>query len=196
MKVLDIATYLVGGINVTDSQSGFRAYGRRAIDCIRIDDQGMSAGSEILLQAKDNRLKVEEVEIHCRYDVERGSTEHPVSHGVKVLLMLLQDMELRRPLFYFTLPGMALAAVGIGIGLELLRVFYHGGQLSYGLTLLMILLTLVGSFMAFTGIILHAIARLIDQSIKKIERPRRAEAVRSDVWPERLSGVGKVVRDN
>jgi len=35
----------------------------------------MSAGSEILLQAKDNRLKVEEVEIHCRYDVERGSTE-------------------------------------------------------------------------------------------------------------------------
>jgi len=60
----------------------------------------------------------------------------------------------------------------------------------------MILLTLVGSFMAFTGIILHAIARLIDQSIKKIERPRRAEAVRSDVWPERLSGVGKVVRDN
>jgi len=119
-----------------------------------------------------------------------------VSHGVKVLLMLLQDMELRRPLFYFTLPGMALAAVGIGIGLELLRVFYHGGQLSYGLTLLMILLTLVGSFMAFTGIILHAIARLIDQSIKKIERPRRAEAVRSDVWPERLSGVGKVVRDN
>jgi glycosyltransferase involved in cell wall biosynthesis len=176
MKVLDIATYLVGGIKVTDSQSGFRAYGRRAIDCIWIDNQGMSAGSEILLQAKDNRLKVEEVDIHCRYDVQRASTEHPVSHGVKILLILLQDMELRRPLYYFTLPGTALAAVGIGIGLELLRVFYHGGQLSYGLTLLMILLTLVGSFMAFTGIILHAISRLIDQSIRKleIERPRKA----------------------
>jgi len=132
MKVLDIATYLVGGINVTDSQSGFRAYGRRAIDCIRVDDEGMSAGSEILLQAKDNRLKVEEVEIHCRYDVKRGSTEHPVSHGVRVLLILLQDMEVRRPLYYFTLPGMGLAAVGIGIGLELLRVFYHGGQSATG----------------------------------------------------------------
>jgi len=32
----------------------------------------------------------------------------------------------------------------------------------------MILLTLVGSFMAFTGIILHAIARLIDQSIRRL----------------------------
>jgi len=72
------------------------------------------------------------VEIHCRYDVKRGSTEHPVSHGVRVLLILLQDMEVRRPLYYFTLPGMGLAAVGIGIGLELLRVFYHGGQSATG----------------------------------------------------------------
>ncbi|MFZ2473326.1 MAG: hypothetical protein WAW52_15460, partial [Methanothrix sp.] len=89
------------------------SYGKRAIECICIDDDGMSAGSEILLQAKDNNLKVEEVEIHCSYSVERASTENPVSHGVKVLLILLQDMELRRPLFYFTLPGMVLAAVGI-----------------------------------------------------------------------------------
>jgi len=173
MKILDIATNAAGGINVTDSQSGFRAYSRRAIDCMSINGDGMSAGSEILLQARDNRLKVEEVEIHCRYDVERASTENPVSHGVRVLLILLQDMEVRRPLYYFTLPGIALAALGIGIGLELLRVFYHGGQLSYGLTLLMILLTLVGSFMAFTGIILHAISRLIDQSIRRLEGSRR-----------------------
>lgn len=172
MKVLDIATSAAGGINVTDSQSGFRAYGRRAIDCIRVDGDGMSAGSEILLQAKDNNLRVEEVEIRCRYDVARASTQNPVSHGMRVLLTLLQDMEVRRPLFYFTLPGMAIAAVGILIGLELLRVFYHGGQLSYSLTLLMILLTLVGSFMAFTGIILHAISRLIDQSIRRLEGPR------------------------
>lgn len=201
MKVLDIATYLVGGINVTDSQSGFRAYGRRGIDCIRIDDEGMSAGSEILLQAKDNRLKVEEVEIHCSYDVERASTENPVSHGVKVLLTLLQDMEIRRPLYYFTLPGMVLTTVGIGIGLELLRVFYHGGQLSYGMTLLMILLTLVGSFMAFTGIILHSISRLIDQSIRRLEvqRPRRPGPEpfsAGRVRHERHGGSGNVARDN
>jgi len=45
----------------------------------------MSAGSEILLllQAKDNKLKIEKVKIHCRYDVERASMQNPVSHGVK-----------------------------------------------------------------------------------------------------------------
>ncbi|OPY48296.1 MAG: hypothetical protein A4E46_00004 [Methanosaeta sp. PtaU1.Bin016] len=66
----------------------------------------------------------------------------------------------------------------------------------------MILLTLVGSFMAFTGVILHAIARLIDQSIRKleIERPRRARAesvqLQAGVRPERMRSVGRAVRDN
>lgn len=165
IKVLDITTNIVAGINVTDSQSGFRAYGKRAIDSIRIDDDGMSAGSEILLQAKDNKLKIEEVKIHCSYDVERTSTENPVSHGGKVLLILLQDMELRRPLYYFTVPGMVLSAMGTGIGL----ILYLGGQLDYGLTMMLILMTLVGSFMVFTGIILHAISRLINQYIKRLD---------------------------
>jgi glycosyltransferase involved in cell wall biosynthesis len=96
MKVLDAATNTAGGTKISDTQSGFRAYGKRAIDRIRIDGDGMSAGSEILLQIKDNNLKVEEVEIHCSYDVERASTENPVSHGVRVLLNLLHDMEIRR----------------------------------------------------------------------------------------------------
>jgi len=199
MKVLDITTNMVGGINVTDSQSGFRAYGKRAIDCINIDGDGMSAGSEILLQAKDSKLKVEEVEIHCNYDVERASTQNPVSHGVKILLILLQDMEIRRPLYYFTLPGMVLAAVGIGIGLELLRIFYHGGPLNYGLTMVMILMTLVGSFMAFTGIILHAISRLIDQSIKRMDASRKTRAGIFDyggLKREYRGGTGNTARDN
>ena len=162
MKVLDIVTNLIGGIEVSDSQSGFRAYGKKAIESIRISGDGMSAGSEILLQIKDNDLVFEEVEINCSYNVEDASSENPVSHGVRVLLALLHDMELRRPLYYFTVPGMVLAAVGIGMGLTFLQDFYHGESLHFGAVLLMILLTLVGSFMAFTGIILHSISRLMN----------------------------------
>ena len=101
------------------------------------------------------------MEIHCSYDVERGSTQNPVSHGVKTLLRILHDMELRRPLFYFTVPGMLMAGAGVLMGLESLRVFAHGGSLQYAPTLLMVLLTLVGSFMALTGIILHSISRIL-----------------------------------
>jgi glycosyltransferase involved in cell wall biosynthesis len=195
MKILDVATNAASGIKVTDTQSGFRAYGKRAIDKIEIHGNGMSAGSEILLQAKDNNLKIEEVEIHCAYDVERASTENPVSHGVTVLLDLLHDMELRRPLFYFTLPGIILASIGILIGLELLRIFYHGGPLSFGLTLLMILLTLVGSFMAFTGIILHSISRLIDHSIERMDKTQKLKAEQEHPWSPR-NEPGNAAKDN
>ena len=96
MKVLDVATNVAGGVSVTDSQSGFRAYGRKAIERIYIKGSDMSAGSEVLLQAKDLDLQIKEVEIHCSYDVERGSTQNPVSHGVKTLLKILHDMELQK----------------------------------------------------------------------------------------------------
>jgi hypothetical protein len=100
-----------------------------------------------------------EVEIGVRYDVE-CSTEHPVSNGIRVLVNVLNDMELNRPLFYFTVLGMA----GIILGLNFLKTFYMGGSLSFGPTLLMIMFTLPGSFMAFTGIILHSMSRMINEA--------------------------------
>lgn len=170
MKVLDIATMMAGGLQVTDSQSGFRAYGKKAIENIDLNNADMSAGSEILLQARDHHLNYTEVEIHCRYDVEDCSSQNPFVHGPKVLLRLLRDMEYRRPLYYFTAPGMLLGAIGIFMGLKFLQAFYLGGNLSFGPTLLMILLTIVGMFMAFTGIILHAMSKMITRlnTIEKV----------------------------
>ena len=161
MKVLDIATYIAGGLNVTDSQSGFRAYGRRAIENINLNGTDMSAGSEILIQARDHKLKFTEVEIHCRYDLEDCSTENPFIHGPRVLFQLLKDMEYRRPLYYFAVPGMIMASTGFLMGLKFLQEYMFGGYLRFGPTLLMVMLTIIGAFMIFTGIILHAISRMI-----------------------------------
>jgi glycosyltransferase involved in cell wall biosynthesis len=163
MKVLDVATSFAGGLKVTDSQSGFRAYGKKAIERINLNDSDMSAGSEILIQAKDHKLKYTEVEIHCRYDLENTSSQSPFIHGSKVLLQLLKDMEYKRPLYYFTAPGMFMSAIGLSIGLKLLYDFYSGGSLSFGPTFLMALLIIVGMFMVFTGITLHAMARMVSK---------------------------------
>ena len=166
MKVLDTATNIAGGIDVSDSQSGFRAYGRKAIEKIRVYDNDMSAGSEILMQIKDHDLKFEEVEIHCEYDVENASSQNPVSHGVKVLMELLKDMELRKPLYYFTIPGFFLMIIGLGLGINFLYIKQSGGQLPFGPTLFMLLTTLIGTFATFTGIILHSMSRLINETLK------------------------------
>lgn len=172
MKILDIATYFAGGIRVTDSQSGFRAYGKKAIENICLRENDMSAGSEILLYTKDHNLKFAEVEIHCRYDLEQCSSQNPFTHGLKVMLQILKNMETRRPLYYFTVPGMMSTTAGLFMGTKFLQDFYSGGSLSFGLTLLMIFIILVGIFMMFTGIIIHAISKIVYQIIsnqKEIE---------------------------
>jgi hypothetical protein len=88
---------------VTDSQSGFRAFAGRSKDVFRFGQNGLAIESEMLADAAAAGLRIKEVEIGVRYDVG-SSSEHPVAHGVRVLIKVLHDMELLRPLFHFTLP--------------------------------------------------------------------------------------------
>jgi glycosyltransferase involved in cell wall biosynthesis len=164
--MLDKATNLNSGLHITDTQSGFRAFSVNTVPVFRFRQNGLAIESEMLMDAANAGLKVKEVEIGVRYDVD-CSTENPVSHGLKVLVKVLQDMELNRPLYYFTLPGAVFTVVGLGLGLSFLRDFYLGANLRFGPTLLMILLTLVGVFMAFTGVILHSMSRMVNGSKKR-----------------------------
>ncbi len=161
--VLDKATNMNTRLNITDTQSGFRAFAAHTAPVFRFRSNGLAIESEMLIDAANALLKMKEVEIGVRYDVD-CSSENPVKHGIKVLVKVLQDMELNRPLFYFTVPGIVFAVLGIGLGLSFLARFYHGGGLMFGPTLLMILLTLIGTFMTFTGIILHSMSRMIKES--------------------------------
>lgn len=161
-KVLDAATSIDSGLSLTDSQSGFRAFSSCSKGAFRFKENGLAIESEMLADAAAAGLRVKEVEIGVRYDVD-GSSEHPVAHGVRVLVKVLHDMELRRPLYYFTAPGLLMAGAGIFIGLDFLQTFYRGGNLYYGPVLFMMLLTLVGSFMAMTGVILHSISRIMNE---------------------------------
>ena len=89
-KVLDIATNISAGIKVTDSQSGFRAFSPKARDCFRFKDTGFGIESEMLVDAAEAGLKIVEVPITVRYDLD-GSTKDPVTHGVGVLLKIIID---------------------------------------------------------------------------------------------------------
>ncbi len=169
MIVLDAATNIGGEIKVSDTQSGLRAYGRKAIEKININNNNMSAGSEILMQINDNHLKIKEVEIHCSYDVERASTQNPVTHGLGVLLDILRQIEFKKPLYFLTLPGIILLILGFGLGLFNMNIWIEYGQLPFGPSLLMIFIILIGVFSVFTGIILHSIAGLF-QSMKLNDR--------------------------
>lgn len=94
-RVLDIATNITSGTHVTDSQSGFRAFNGKTIGCYRFRDTGFGIESEMLADAAENNLKIIEVPITVRYDVENSSTKGPVTHGVGVLIKIVIDKIIR-----------------------------------------------------------------------------------------------------
>ncbi|MEN6292753.1 MAG: glycosyltransferase family 2 protein, partial [Methanobacterium sp.] len=81
-----------------------------------------------------------------------------------VLLKVLKDLEFNKPLYYLTVPGMVLGIGGLIMGAFFVQDFTMGKGLTFGPTILMILLIVVGSFMALTGILLHSISALMRET--------------------------------
>jgi len=162
MKVLDTATTMAGtDLAVTDSQSGFRAYGRRAIEAIRINGEGMSAGSEILIQASDHRLKVAEVPIKVRYDIEGTSSENPVSHGVGVLMNIVRLISLRQPLVFFGIPGALFTLLGVAAEIYTFSEYYRTAQFHYIVFTGGFSMLILGLLLATVGIILYSLVQIM-----------------------------------
>lgn len=155
--ILDTATNMNSGLRITDSQSGFRAFAASTKDVFRFNAQGMAIESEMLADAGRSGLRIKEVEIGVRYDVD-CSTMSPIKHGLGVLVMVLKDVEFKRPLYFFTAPGIVLGLVGLLMGTMFLHEYTLGQGLYFGPTILMILLIVVGTFMALTGILLHSMS--------------------------------------
>ncbi len=85
--VLNITTNLGSGIRLTDTQSGFRAFSRKAIERMSFKETGFAVESEMQFRANRYGLKVAEVPINTNYDekVKRS----PVVHGFGVLWRVL-----------------------------------------------------------------------------------------------------------
>jgi hypothetical protein len=122
-RVLDHATAVSGAGVVTDSQCGFRAFGRRAI--VEMDDRlradGFSIESEQLVAARQAGLALANVPVSCRYVGIDGSTLGPVKHAVGVLGWAARTAARERP-GLFAAPGAAtlgLAALLLAGGAEL-----------------------------------------------------------------------------
>ena len=66
-KGLSFITYLLFGINSTDSQSGLRVYSRKALEQLRWKTSGYEFCSEMLWRAKQLKLKIGEYPIQAVY---------------------------------------------------------------------------------------------------------------------------------
>lgn len=162
--MLDITTGISG--TVTDSQSGFRALSRKAIQSMThvLNGTDFSIESEMILAAKELNLAIKEVPISCRYKgVSNKSTKNPVSHGFGVLNSLIWLIAEKRPLLFTGVPGFVLVVIGIFMGIRTLQIYIHTGYFSMPYTLLVAIFLITGALGIFMGLTLNLISRLVEK---------------------------------
>ncbi len=159
--ILTFATNLSSGTKVTDSQSGFRAFSRRAINIMNFREHGLSVESEMQFLINEENLKVVEVPIDAKY--EEKAKRSPVAHGFGVLNRILKLAGERRPLLVFGVSGAIMFLAGIAVGIITLEIFIKSGNLAMGYTLLSVLLCILGALVAFMGLVLNSMKNFLSE---------------------------------
>ena len=85
----NLTTFVLFGAWVTDSQSGYRAFTREALEKIQIRTNRMEVSSELIAEAKRHRLKLVEVPIKAIYTDYSLSKGQSFFVGLKTLCKLV-----------------------------------------------------------------------------------------------------------
>jgi hypothetical protein len=88
-----------------------------------------------------------------KYTIKRyaasSSAKHPLWQFIKIFLTIFKDTEINKPLYCFTLPGFILGASGLYMGLKIIQNLQLEGSFNIEHAVLIALLTLTGTLMAF-----------------------------------------------
>lgn len=160
IKIITSAANFGADFKVSDSQSGFRAYSKRAIDSIHPTETGMSISTEILLKISNKGLSLAEVPILVSYGNDT-STQNPVPHGIVVLMNTLKFISVKHPIPFYGFPGIALVIIGAIMGYQFLDGYLYHQTIFLGSLMTSIILFLVGTILCVTAVILFSMATLM-----------------------------------
>lgn len=159
-KILDKITNLAADLPFRDTQSGFRAYSKKAIESINFVTDGFGADSEILVDASKKGMKICEEKVTVLYETGgETSTKNPVSHTGEVIASLVELVALRRPLTYLGIPGLVLIIVGIIGGMYVVSYFNESRYFSIPYTLLSLGSLIIGALLMMIAVVLFSIVR-------------------------------------
>ncbi len=171
-RVLDYATAAGGAGVVTDSQCGYRAFGRRAIAemTAKLQGDGFSIESEQLVVMKDASLSFENVRIHCKYDGIDGSTKGPVEHAVGVLTSIFDMMTSKHPMRFIAFPSAAILLAGVALGITTIRHYNNTHSFLIAYALGSATLAILGTMGILVAIMLKMISHMERRIAKRVPR--------------------------
>ena len=110
-------------------------------------------------------MRIVEVPITVRYDVGTPS-QHPVVQGFSVVVSLTRLIAERHALLSFGFVGIMVSVAGLVEGIRVVNIYNDSQMLAIGTALVSVLLTLIGIYMMFTGVILYVVNDLLERKFK------------------------------
>ena len=145
---------------ITDTQSGFRAYNRKAIELIQPSEMGFAVDSEILYKAAKLNLKIVEIPVNVEYQVPRPSKREPF-HALDVALSMIKQVSMRHPLIFYGIPGVISLLIALISGLMLIHLFNMTRYFSLPLAIITVGFGIAGAILCSTAIILWILVSLV-----------------------------------
>jgi len=163
-NIISYFTRVLSRSKLSDTESGFRAFSRKAINVLEPREQGMAISAETISEAMAKGLKIAEVPISAIYTRD-GSTLNPIRHGIGVMNRVLVMISERRPLLFFGTAGAISIILGIVAGVIVLKALFTANELAVGTAMVAMLLITVGTLCIFAGMILNVLVKRIRDSL-------------------------------
>jgi len=157
-KVISYFSYILSGKKLSDSESGFRVFSRKAINMLELREDGMSVSAETIANAAEKGLKITEIPISIIYTGD-SSTLNPVRHGFGVLSRIIAMISKRRPLLFFGIAGAILTLLGLLVGIRATSILSGTGEISTSIFLISVLFLTIGILSIFTGVRRHLLIK-------------------------------------
>ena len=151
---------------ITDSQSGFRSYNKKAIEEITPSENVMGISNEVLIKASKLKMKIIEVPIEVLYEGDT-STHNPISHGVSVTLSTLKFISIDHPLKFYGIPGVIFLTVGIIFMIVTLQMFSETRQILLSTAIISVGTIVVGTMLVMSSIILYSVVNIVKEQSSK-----------------------------
>jgi len=146
--------------NITDSQSGFRGYGKQVIEEITPSESGMGVSNEILIKASKKGFQITEVPIIILYDGDTSS-QNPISHGSSVFLSTLKFISMEHPLKFYGIPGSIFLTIGLIFLIYTIQLFSETRQILLSSAIIGVSSVTFGSILLMSAVLLYSMVNLI-----------------------------------
>lgn len=148
--------------DLTDTQSGFRAYSRKALGLIKIGEMGMGASTEIIMKAHEKGLRVKEVPITISYFKEpKTLSQNPIYHGFDVILSTIKHLSIRHPLIFYGIPGLTSLMISVVFWLWTIDLYVNTKSILTNVALVAVAATIIGLILMINAIMLWVMISVI-----------------------------------